>query len=339
MEGEDKKYPFDVPVRPGSDSYGYFSNPESAGNGQELSQNAGNNFYPPRNKQILNTAIIMIVGVCALGLGFYQVYNNVSNPFAAITGGAPLTNTDLSQTDDQAAMQALKSKDTDGDGLSDYDELYIYNTSPYLTDSDGDGIPDGTEVKNGTDPNCPQGQNCFRTDTGTADTSTANVPTFQGVPPDTGNPSITAETVRTLLKQGGTPADVVDNMSDDDVLQLYSETLQENPDIINNVSQSGATVQTPAAAAGSSTGSANFSTGTLPTPNASGVDLNAFNVKSMDDLRNLTGAQIRTLMIQSGASADLLSSVNDDDLKTMFMSKLESNLGSGATSSAAAGSQ
>ena len=76
--------------------------------------------------------------------------------------------------------------DTDGDGLNDYDEIYLYNTDPTKADSDGngindydddvdkdglslreelelgtdyfnpdsdkDGISDGEEVKNGTDP-------------------------------------------------------------------------------------------------------------------------------------------------------------------------------------------
>ena len=36
----------------------------------------------------------------------------------------------------------LKNKDTDKDGLSDYDELNFYKTSPYLEDSDSDGFSD-----------------------------------------------------------------------------------------------------------------------------------------------------------------------------------------------------
>ncbi len=38
------------------------------------------------------------------------------------------------------------SIDTDGDGLSDYDESYIYWTDTLLTDTDGDGISDYDEV-------------------------------------------------------------------------------------------------------------------------------------------------------------------------------------------------
>lgn len=55
----------------------------------------------------------------------------------------------------------LRSKDTDGDGLSDWDEFNIYNTSPYLEDSDSDGFSDGEEVNSENDPSCPTGRDCY----------------------------------------------------------------------------------------------------------------------------------------------------------------------------------
>ncbi len=36
--------------------------------------------------------------------------------------------------------------DTDGDGLSDYDEIFVYKTDPLKADTDGDGFLDGEEV-------------------------------------------------------------------------------------------------------------------------------------------------------------------------------------------------
>jgi outer membrane protein OmpA-like peptidoglycan-associated protein len=42
--------------------------------------------------------------------------------------------------------------DTDGDGLSDYDEIFKYHTDPLKADTDGDGLNDGDEIARKTDP-------------------------------------------------------------------------------------------------------------------------------------------------------------------------------------------
>src|SRR3989442_9494221 len=46
----------------------------------------------------------------------------------------------------------IHNADTDGDGLSDGDEVNTYHTNPLLADTDGDLIPDGVEVQTGTNP-------------------------------------------------------------------------------------------------------------------------------------------------------------------------------------------
>jgi hypothetical protein len=46
----------------------------------------------------------------------------------------------------------LSQTDTDGDGLSDWDEIAVYKTDPTRADTDGDGLSDGQEVALGTDP-------------------------------------------------------------------------------------------------------------------------------------------------------------------------------------------
>lgn len=45
--------------------------------------------------------------------------------------------------------------DTDGDGLTDYEEVKIYHTDPNNPDTDGDGYKDGAEVKAGYNPAGP----------------------------------------------------------------------------------------------------------------------------------------------------------------------------------------
>ncbi len=42
--------------------------------------------------------------------------------------------------------------DGDGDGITTYDEIFLYGTDPELPDSDGDGILDGEEIDGGTSP-------------------------------------------------------------------------------------------------------------------------------------------------------------------------------------------
>ena len=44
------------------------------------------------------------------------------------------------------------SADTDGDGLSDWDEIFRYDTDPHQSDTDGDGLSDSSEILSGANP-------------------------------------------------------------------------------------------------------------------------------------------------------------------------------------------
>ncbi|NQD80549.1 hypothetical protein HP436_10205, partial [Pseudomonas sp. CrR14] len=59
----------------------------------------------------------------------------------------------LSNLEEQQAGSDPHSADSDGDGLSDYDEVNQYGTDPMADDSDGDGLSDTDEVVRGTNPN------------------------------------------------------------------------------------------------------------------------------------------------------------------------------------------
>jgi hypothetical protein len=140
------------------------------------------------------------------------------------------------RSEQEDILQETKQKvmDTDKDSLTDWDELHVYSTSPYLADSDSDGIDDAAEIKNGTDPNCPKGKECGSklTITPTA-TSTGSVAPVGGEQQSAGEPSaalpenLSASEVRELLKQGGVPEEELKDASDEDLLKLYEEARKQ----------------------------------------------------------------------------------------------------------------
>jgi hypothetical protein len=100
-------------------------------------------------------------------------------------------------TNDQeyGALANPTASDTDGDGLSDGDELNTHGTSPISTDSDGDDMPDGWEVTYGLSPAVANGfedadgdryPNVFEYARGTDPNSAASIPTANFVVDGTG---------------------------------------------------------------------------------------------------------------------------------------------------------
>ena len=74
-------------------------------------------------------------GGCVVGVSYQQYYNL---PI--------LVDTDLDGLSDEMEEELGTDRelaDTDGDSLSDYAEAIKYKTNPLMTDSDGDGTPDG----------------------------------------------------------------------------------------------------------------------------------------------------------------------------------------------------
>ncbi|MCA9360336.1 hypothetical protein KC730_00420, partial [Candidatus Kaiserbacteria bacterium] len=58
----------------------------------------------------------------------------------------------------KAKSNGESARDIDGDGVSDFDEIYIYKTNPNLVDTDNDGFNDGVEIIQGFDPNNGQSE-------------------------------------------------------------------------------------------------------------------------------------------------------------------------------------
>lgn len=112
-------------------------------------------------EQKISAGILAVCGIIALVLSVERLNASISDPFTVSRDSITSAVKELNKLDPTAKEEAeAKRRDTDGDGLSDYDELHRFQTSPYLLDTDGDGDPDNTELALGENPNCAKGQAC-----------------------------------------------------------------------------------------------------------------------------------------------------------------------------------
>lgn len=180
---------------------------------------------------------LTIFGFFLVGIWLLELNSEIVGPI-----GFKLSADNTASTTQLTTVDQLKSQDTDGDGLSDWDELNIYNTSPYLADSDSDGIPDGVEVANGTDPNCPQGRNC----NSILLVATSSVPVIGQSNGGAANSGQTlasssqtdllnlltgatdAATLRKILIQSGMDKASLDQISDTDLMKNYQALVASN---------------------------------------------------------------------------------------------------------------
>jgi hypothetical protein len=217
------------------------------------------------NMMAKNQKIIVIsLGVFAFFILIFwatSLKNTIYSPFQIKEN----KDSGLSVTD-QNSDEALRSKDTDKDGISDFDELNIYKTSPYLPDTDGDGATDNNEIKSGADPNCPAGRVCGGVDplysetakaTGTAVTANqdqtaqdadkleallkaqnetqatqaSSSQPSQGLNSDLYikilNGTVDAKTLRELMAAQGMKKEQLDKISDEKLLQTYKDSLNK----------------------------------------------------------------------------------------------------------------
>lgn len=225
-------------------------------------------------KQILG--IFAVVGIASLIFGFLYFKENIRSPFRNFYTDYNQKTNEQQQTEELAA---LKTTDSDGDGLMDYDEIYQYNTSRFLADTDSDGKSDSEEVKNGTNPLCPVGKTCISV---TTNTSSSNV----NAEPLNVN-SLTPDQLRELLRQYGMPENVLSQIDDSELLENYQIIAAESANANNNTNDA-----------------------------FSDLLLNNGNVNA---ITNINAAQIRQILINSGNfTADDLKNINDADLVQMY---------------------
>ena len=159
--------------------------------------------------------LVAIVLTGAMGLigGFRQIRSQILGPFA-------VNNTP------QVNSAAQVAADTDGDGLTDEQELQIYGTSPFIADSDSDGIPDGQEVAAGSSPTCATGTSCDALSVTGAAVAT---PTSTSVLSDTTPVATeaTPEQLRQLLIQAGLTNEQVQSLTDEELRAAWQAALQQ----------------------------------------------------------------------------------------------------------------
>lgn len=144
-------------------------------------------------------------------------------------------------------FKELKGKDTDGDTLTDYDEIYVWNTSAYLADSDSDGYADNIEIETGNDPNCPRNADCGRalssTDLGekSSDATGGDLGAPTDLYPPTTQDTIFGDSaglggilsslppaeIRKFLIENGVPEESIKDLTDTQLENLYKYSVSE----------------------------------------------------------------------------------------------------------------
>ncbi|MCR4312378.1 MAG: hypothetical protein NUV56_03780 [Candidatus Uhrbacteria bacterium] len=185
--------------------------------------------------------LVVAFGTLGLIFGGFYIWKHIAAPFAINYTGPRYLTSDAKETEE---VRKAKLKDTDGDGVSDYDELYVYKTSPYLIDSDSDGLDDNTELSSGADPLCPEGGTCadeasdvsdddlsdsFLADTAdaydyTADGSTS-LPTGYSIEDIVA--ALSPEEIRAMLIESGADPTQINGINDDDLRALLIVGLEQ----------------------------------------------------------------------------------------------------------------
>lgn len=228
-------------------------------------------FSDLNQEQRLALGVVAVIGAATLVFFVMSLRKSISDPFYRDPGKLGTFKT--SSVLEEERLEKLKTSDTDGDGLFDYDELYVFRTSPFLEDSDSDGDPDGKEVAAGADPNCPKDKTCASS--GTASSGQAGIiPTLgQSVLTGATSPenaamtssgplqtmvevfgdlqSLTLEKAEARLRQMssaelrqfmvklGLPADVIGKADDETLIRLLIETFRETGVRSENAAASG----------------------------------------------------------------------------------------------------
>ena len=230
----------------------------------------------------MKTKIILFIifGLLIIAFGFWQIRSAIYAPFKLAKYAKPPTTEEV--------LAALKSQDTDKDGLNDFDEKFVYQTSPYLTDSDSDGFSDKDEITAKTNPLDPKStpENKILTTETPLEEMVFEAPSIgTSEPAAVSGGEVSVQEIKDLLvTKGGLSKDLVDKLDDNTLKKLYNETKKETGIDLN----------------------------TLETPN----DL-------LGRFSNLDVQQLRQLLISQGIDPKMLEGIDDETLKSLFLQALQ----------------
>lgn len=187
---------------------------------EEQNQPNPQNIFAKEHK--IGVILLSLFAILAVGLGILQIRNTAYRPFALNNSIPPFLNDEIN------SEEALRYRDTDLDGLNDFDELYVYTTSPYLEDTDSDGVKDKEEVDKGRNPLCYEGKNCGLTDVSVNASTVLSKPDNaalygQNSPQSMEEYLQDPDVIRELLLTSGLSQEIVDKLTDADLKAMAGE--------------------------------------------------------------------------------------------------------------------
>ena len=241
-------------------------------------------------KKAISVAGILVFGIGVLIFGGLRLQGMIEGSFKGY-GHTNYANEDANSAnmriDDEVV--AMRGRDTDGDGLSDYDETYVYMTSVYIDDTDSDGVSDFEEVSVGDDPLCPQGADCY------GDVGETEKQRNKEIEGGTNVDGVDLEKVREMLIEQGVDSEVVMAVDDETLLQMYQATVEETG--VNPLKKGEAPLRPFDAAQG-----------------YGGSPLRS---------EGLSAEEIRQYLIGAGVDEDVIMSIDDATLMALYLQALE----------------
>ena len=255
-------------------------------------------------KLLLVCLTILAVGIVSFGI--MQISYRIHQPFLGTNQLSKELTVDLGQIDLaelQSKLDAAQTKDTDGDGLTDFTERVIYQTSIYLADSDSDGYNDKEEIDAGSAPLNSQstplniGQESLVTQTETK----TEEPSEQ----------LSAEEIKRALQLAGVDQAVLQQIDQQTLIDLYRQTVQQTGTDLLQLQQQQQQRQQP---------------GDSP---LIGQDLDIDEIREQSNqlakqqLQEMDIKEIRQLLLVNGMDLETLNQIDDQTLRTLLAQILQ----------------